>query len=456
MKRIKYYALAAVLLLCGMGLTTSCIVEDNPVEPSVEEQEAMENRDELISHMENDAKTMADIFNIESLNVASQAYEQLLAQMEGTKGFMANMSSILATGSMRKALASISNVASGSELAKMGYLAYITVDNSGYGIQVVFDGKGNCRLSTAKNMEFIFPADIKGIGYTLFKLIIKGSDECYQSVTDANIPNVKRVACINRFPKSLNMTLSGFIDNKEMMLSETVIGLELPQNESSAFISFDAKSFNLKGMQRNYANTGNESILDFSLNTNKDDITLGYGYTSDGKSVAYCDAQMQSKQQNGFISQMSKSAFNVADIKAVTIRILDDLTLSGTITDGDSFAQNFPMAIKNRQKVSSYDVLTGIVESLNKSCRLQLSCKQMTKPEVVRFCVTQKDNMYLIEPALKDLNAGNFIPISQIVDAQTMENFDKPFNLSFTPGGNATGLALQIYSTFLQMIPIAE
>lgn len=454
MKRIKYYALAAVLLLCGMGLTTSCIVEDNPVEPSVEEQEAMENRDELISHMENDAKTMADIFNIESLNVASQAYEQLLAQMEGTKGFMANMSSILATGSMRKALASISNVASGSELAKMGYLAYITVDNSGYGIQVVFDGKGNCRLSTAKNMEFIFPADIKGIGYTLFKLIIKDGGEYYQTVSDANIPNVKRVACINRFPKSLTMTLTGFINNKEQKLSETVIGLELPQNEESAYVSLDANTFNLTGKQHNYPVAGKESTLDFRLNNNKGNMALGYGYSCNGTNIVDCVALMRLKQQNGFISQISTEALNVADIKTVAIRILNDLTLSGTISDGDTFSQNFASAIKNRQQTSSPNVLAEMVESLNQSCQLQLSCMQMTKPEVMKFCVTEKDKQYMIEPALKDLKSDKFIPFSQIVDAQAMENFNKSFNLSFTPGAYATGATLQIYSAFMQMIPL--
>ena len=454
MKRIKYYALSAVLLLCCSGLTTSCLYEDNPVEPSPEEKETMANRDELVRHIENDAKTMADILNIESLNIASQAYEQLLALMQGTKGFMTNMKSFLATGSMRKALASMSSVASGSELAKMGYLVYITVDNSGYTLRVVFDGKGSCRLSSANNMEFIFPANIKGIGSTLFKLIIKDSGDYYQSVTDANIPNVKRVACVNRFPRSLTMTLTGFIDNKELTLSETVISLELPQNENSAYVSLDAKSFNLTGKQHNYPNTGNESTLDFSLNMDKDNMTLGYGYTCDGASVVDCEALMQLTQQNGFLSQMSKNAFNVADLKAVSIRILDDLTLSGTITDGASFAEDFPTAIKNRLQVSSSNVLAEIVKSLNESCHLQLSCKQMTKPEDVGFCVVQKDKMYMIEPALKDLKTNDFIPISQIVDAQTMENFNKPFNLSFTPGGNATGSALQFYSTFLQMMPL--
>lgn len=132
MKRMKYYAFAAVLWLCGTALTTSCTIDDNPVRPSAEEQEAKENRDELIRHIENDAKTMADIFKMESLTVASQAYEQLLALMKNDKAFLTNMRVILSAVSEKQSLLSISPVKADSELAKMGYLLYMTADNSGF------------------------------------------------------------------------------------------------------------------------------------------------------------------------------------------------------------------------------------------------------------------------------------------------------------------------------------
>ena len=83
-----------------------------------------------------------------------------------------------------------------------------------------------------------------------------------------------------------------------------------------------------------------------------------------------------------------------------------------------------------------------------------IATEQMTKPDAVKFCVVQKDGNYMIEPALKKLTSDDFIPISQLVNSQTMENFNKSFHLSFTPGGNATGSALKIYSAFIQMMPL--
>ena len=446
---MKYYVLAAVLLLCGTGLTTSCNADDTPVEPSAEEQEAMENRDELIRHLENDAKTLSQIFNAASLNATSQAYAQLQALLMRDKNFISNMRTLFSTYAEKKSLLNLYPVKAGSELAKMGYVAYITVDNSGFGVQIIFDGKGGSRLLSADHLEFIFPANIAGFGPTLCKLIINESADCYQSVATFN--DLKRLACINRLPKQITMTLNGFIDNRELTLSETVVSLELPEKDSE-YVSFDDATCKIVGKQSFYLNADDKSTLDFCLSMDKDDMSLDYGYTCNGASVVDCEAQMQLTQQEGFLSQMSKNVFNIADLKAVSIRTLDDLTLSGTITDGASFAEDFPTAIKNRQQTNSPDVLAGIVESLNQSCHLQLSCKEMTKPEDVGFCVVQKDKLYMIEPALKDLKTNDYIPISQIVDVQTMENFDKPFNLSFTPGGNATGSALQIYSTFLQMM----
>ena len=230
----------------------------------------------------------------------------------------------------------------------------------------------------------------------------------------------------------------------------------MPQNENSSFVSFDAQSFSLTGKQSNYNYHTSciASALDFSFSMDQDDMTLGYSYTCDGASVINCEAQMHHTQQNSFISQMSENAFDIVDLKAVSILILNDLTLSGTITDGAAFAQDFTTAIKNRQQVSKPDVLTETVESLNQSCHFQLSCEQMTKPETVKFCVVQKDENYMIEPALKDLSGNGLIPISQLVNVQTMEQFNKSFNLSLIPGGNATGSVLRFYSTFIQMMPL--
>ena len=203
MKQIKLLALAA-LLLGGLGFFSSCSEKDTPV--ITVDPEEKENRDALLTHIGNDSKILADYFNAETFNATTQAYTQLLALIKRDAKFVPGMRTLFSAVSEKKSLLSIYPVSASSELAKMGYLLYINVDNSGFGAQVIFDGKGGCRILGADHLEFIFPATITGIGTTLFKLTVKNSADCYQSVSDANIPNVnmKRVACVSRLPKSIH------------------------------------------------------------------------------------------------------------------------------------------------------------------------------------------------------------------------------------------------------------
>ena len=453
MKRIKYLAFAAILL-CGTALFQACSAEeDNPVDPA--EQEAIINRNVLISHFENDAKLLADNIDSESFNATSQVLAQLLALIENNKSFIPNIRTLFSAVSERKSLLNIYPVQKRSELAKMGYLLYIVADNSGFGAQLIFDGKGGCRLNSADHLEFIFPATADGFGSTLFKLIIKDGEDCYQAVADANIPNVKRVACVTRLPKSVTMTLNGFIANQELTLSKSVVNLELPQSEKSEYVSFDSGSFRLYGNQSAYL-TSDESSLDYSLAMKDDQMALDYGYTHNGMSVISSNMQMTKTQKEDFISQMSQNAFNIADLKSLSVRILNDLQITGFVTDSKAFADAFSTVIQNRQQTSSADVMDKTVASLNQSCTLQIACDHMTSPEMLKFCLVQKDDYNLIEPALKDLYSDALIPISEYVDEQTMEAFSKPFKKSFTPAGNASGSVLKLYSVLMQMMPLSK
>lgn len=142
MKRIKHFALAA-LMLCGIGLFTACTTEDNPVpsdpsEPAVDPELTL-NRELLLNSIEKDTKAMADMIAPEPLNATSQAYAELLALIQRDKNFITNMQTVLTALADRKV--SLNPVLAGSELAQMGYVAYITVDNGDFGFRVIFDGK---------------------------------------------------------------------------------------------------------------------------------------------------------------------------------------------------------------------------------------------------------------------------------------------------------------------------
>lgn len=457
MNKMKYLAIAAVFF-CGMALFPACSGSDDidsDVVPEPEEPVELLNREVLISHIESDAKLLADNIDSESFNASSQAFAQLLALIDNNKNFIPNMRSLFSAVSQNKSLLNLYTVVAGSELARMGYQAYIIADNGGFGVQVVFDEKGNCRINASDHLEFIFPANVSGFGTTLFKLVVKYSEDCYLSVADANIKNVKYLACVSRLPKSITMTLSGLIDNKEQKLSESIINLELPQKENSEYVNFDSKSFKISGTQSNYLNATDKSALNYSLTTDDKQMILNYGYVRNSKSITSCNAEMTLRGNVNFISQMAQNAIIVADLKNVFISFLDDLRITGVITDGKAFSESFLASIMERQQSSSADALSKMAESINNSSQLQITCDEMTMPEELKFCVAEENNYYLIEPALKDLNSDELIPLSQFVDQQTKDSFAKLFNYSFTPSGSASGSVLKFYSVLIQIMPLS-
>ena len=450
MKRTHFLALA-VLLLGGLGLFTSCSVDDNPYVPADSEAEA--NRSLLVTQIQRDAKTLAEQMDAKAFNVTAQAYAQLLALIERDKHFIPNIRALFSAAAEKKSLLNLYPVEVGSELAQMGYLAYITYDNGGFGARIVFDGKGGSSVHAADYLEFIFPANVTGIGTTLFKLTIRESDDCYQSVSVFN--NLKRLACINRLPKQVTMTLNGFIDEQELTLSESVVGLQLPQDANSQYVNFDAGAFTIVGRQSAYLNTTDESTIDYRLAMEDSQLTLDYDYSHNGTNIIKSQLQMAMPQQVDFITQMAKNAYSLSDLKTVSITILDDLLLSGHIDDGANFAQSFANAVKNRQQATSATDLADMVESLNQSCHLQISCPQMTESESLKFALVEHDHLYTVEPALVNLYGDGLISLSQLVGQSTMDDINRPFDLSFTPVGNSASSTLKFYSVFMQMMPLS-
>ena len=455
MRILKHIALAAVLF-CGSGLFTACDLEednqDNPVAPT--DQQDFDNRIILYSHIQKDVPLLAEGISAGSLNVTSQAFTKLLELMALDKKFIANMNALFTEAAKQKALRSLSIVSPQSELAKMGYLAYLTVDNGGFGVRVIFDGKGGSKLLPAKNLEFVFPANIQGIGTTLYKFVISQSDECYQSVSSVNVHNLKRLACINRLPKAVTVRLYGFIANTELKLSESVINLELPLADGSEFVNFESTSFKLSGSQTSYINPGGATTLKYGLRMDGDNMGLSYAFSRNGTELIGCDAEMILKQKDNFLNRIGKNAIDAATLRSFTIRILDDLTITGDVTDGAMFAQNFAQGIKARQYSKTAGAQYVLAESFNESCRMQISCNYSYQNEIMKLCSVERDGEYLVEPAVFNLEGTEFIPISGMLDAQTMKSFNDSFQYSFTPAANASGSTLDFYSTFMQMMPL--
>ena len=458
MKILKHLALAAVLL-CGSGLFTACsdsedASQDNPVVPA--DQEGYANRTIIHNQIKKDMPLLAEGISGGQLDVTSQALTQLLTLMKLDKEFINDMNTLFIAAARQKALRSLSIVSPESELAEMGYLAYLTADNRDFGLRVLFDGKGGCQALPAKRLEFVFPATIRGIGTTLYKVVVTQSDEYYQSVSSVNAHNIQHLACVTCMPKALNILLSGFIDGKEVKLSESVITLELPLTDGSEYVDVQAGAFKLNGNQTSYSNPSGTSALKYDLSVDGDNMGISYTVSNNGTQLIGCDAEMVLKQKDSFINRMGNKVIDFATINAFTIHILDDITIKGDVTDGAAFAQLFIQGIMTRQQSNTADSQQATAESFNELCPMQISCTDSQKEEAMKLCAVERGGKYMIEPAIQNLEGNAFIPVSSILDAQTVESLDKSFGYSLTPAASVMDATLDFYSTIIQMMLLSK
>jgi hypothetical protein len=426
-------------LFCGLFTLTSCVDEaDNPTGDS----EIIQDREEILSHIKNDAKVLAEEMNPEMLNLTNEVYSQLMALMAKDRNYMKNMKQILAMMAANNALTKIMPVTKGSELAKMGYLMYIPVDIQTFGVQVVFDENGSSRLFPCEGMEFIFPATVKGLSTTLYKVAFKAGSKWKETVAPAQLKNLKGVACVYRVPETITITLSGLFDNKVQTLNKSTfdIGETLISGRSST---------SLKGT--GYGLPDVESTLDFKFSTaQKGKVQIDCNYVNNGLQIMTLQAMLTLPETGNLIERLSTNDFNGSHID-FDMQILNDLNLYGSIRDVAQFLEAFMNITQN--SISSAD-FSNNVDKINQYSEIHATCQNVTNPLYLQLMAKWVDNKNLLMPGIWSYENLELIPFDTYVEQADMDNINKVLEVVIPPMGSNTLLGVQVFSRMMQMLPL--
>jgi hypothetical protein len=427
-------------LFCGLFTLTSCVDEaDNPTGDS----EIIQDREEILSHIKNDAKVLAEEMNPEMLNLTNEVYSQLMALMAKDRNYMKNMKQILAMMAANNALKKIMPVTKGSELAKMGYLMYIPVDIQTFGVQVVFDENGSSRLFPCEGMEFIFPATVNGLSTTLYKVAFKAGSKWKETVAPAQLKNLKGVACVYRVPETITITLSGLFDNKVQTLNKSTfdIGETLISGRSST---------SLKGT--GYGLPDVESTLDFKFSTaQKGKVQIDCNYVNNGLQIMTLQAMLTLPETGNLIERLSTNDFNGSHID-FDMQILNDLNLYGSIRDVAQFLEAF-MNITQNKSISSTD-FSNNVDKINQYSEIHATCQNVTNPLYLQLMAKWVDNKNLLMPGIWSYENLELIPFDTYVEQADMDNINKVLEVVIPPMGSNTLLGVQVFSRIMQMLPL--
>lgn len=446
MRHISNWMIAATLF-CGVFTLTSCYLDgrDNPVDETL--QEEIWNREEILSHVKDDAKVLADNMNPEMLNITNQVFSQLMTLMAKDRNYMRNMKQILALMAANNALKSLRPIPAGSELLKQGYQMYIPVDIQTFGVQVVLDENGESRLFPCQGLEFIFPATVEGLGTTLYKVAFKAGSKWNETVAPAQIQNLKGVACVYRVPETITMTLSGLFDNTEVVtLSQT--SFEIGQSQVSGQTATSLKNVG-------YGLPGVESTIDFKFDLLQDGkLNVGLSYTNDGQNIMTMAALMTLPETRDFMELLSNLELNGSSAD-VDIEILGNLKLYGLISDGERFLQTVRDLYENSQNSqASKQEFSGMVDNFNACMQFYMTCQDALKPLRFKLMPEWEGETNQVMPAIWSYEHGDFMPFSKLMAPSDMASVNSAFAFVVPPMSTNLLSNVGLFSRIMQMLPL--
>lgn len=480
MKKIINWVLFATLFL-GLTIQTSCSSDHDG--DSVNE-EVQKERDELLTHIEDDAQVMDENLDFELLDLTTQVQAQLLDLMGKAPRFSGNLKKVVSALAVQKAFQNIRQVESGSELASMGYLAYIPVDIMAFGVRVIFDEKGNYNMTPTEGLEFIFPATVEGYGQTLYKIALKNDGNWYEAVMPAKFNGVRGLACVNRFPEKLNLRMTGLFNDEEVTLLTGMVNIVLEKEQGSQYVSFQANNFQISA-QLNSALKGNQyglpnddSAISFTFGTSspskdgQEQMNLLCSFSQKGLNLLNAEALVALAEQKSFIDRLSEDIFTSSDWKStnafthlttafsgcsadVTMKFLDDLTLSGTIEDSEQFFQALGNVAQNKEESQvSAEEFNSFVQNLNESCHFTLTCPQITQQVPLQLMAQQEDTRNILLPALQFADSPNFFPLHELVTEETNERLRRMYEKTSSFVSNTLNVDMQLIYRMMQSMPM--
>lgn len=479
MKRIINWLLFASLFL-GLTMQMSCSSndDDDPIN-----EEARKERDELITHVENDVRILDENLDFQLFDMMTQIQSQLLTYIGKDPHFSTNLKKVCALLAVRNAIQNARPVESGSELAAMGYQAYIPVDIMSFGVRVIFDENGKYTMRPAEGLEFVFPATVEGYGQTLYKIALRNEGEWYESVSPAQMNGATGMACVNRIPRKMSLRMTGLFNDEEVTLCNGVISTMLEKTPESQYVSFQTNEFQM-GVDIRSALKGNtyglpddDSAIVLSWGTTDSSVgtllNILTSFTQKGMEMLNGVAVVTLPEQKAFIDNIiddintSSSTWQDADAYAhlgtifkegradIVLKFIDDLSLSGSIENSEQFFNALNNLSQNKEvgKVSSeeYD---SYVKELNEASYFSLACPTNAKPLPQKLQAQQKDAQYILTPAVQFPDKPEYVPLYTLVTDDTHERFQKLYGKSTSFLTRTLDVEMQLVYRMMRLMPM--
>ena len=432
MKKLIPWMITAIIVFGGMTMTTSCTDQNDDKTTD----QIGENRQEFLNHVKNNMKFIAENLNFGSWHMANglniEFNKEVLHNPEFEKTIIPLFN--------QKIRESIQPLSPESELAESGYKYQATVDFSSFNYRFTqrLDLTG-FDVTPAENFEIVLQDNVWEPGeiYHIF-LLLKSSGPVHQVISD--IMSNDSVAVVMLIPENMKMSISSDYDGIDATELEGTFHHKFQPVSGSQYARFSASPWTISGsVKRNVNETDIErqmvtdaTQLDFSVTqnptTHKSDVTLSFVH-NDRKML---QLQATNTNLNGKTNLMQiNPGSSLLEIFAaivegnsidnLVVTLNDDLTTKLQITDCHKALQLAIASGEARRSYADEATIDQYTQQLNQIIRGELTCKGVNQVIPMQLQTVKVGVDYIAMPALKFADEQGYVPLKQLLEAETME-----------------------------------
>ena len=396
------WMLAAILVICGASVFTSCESnEDNPAQPVPEQSQAEKNRDKFIEHTRATVKEMAENLNFGSWQAANNYNLYFNQYVLANKEFE---SPIILT-ILHMMSKNVHDVEAGSELAAQGYKRYVDLNLSNYKYRFTMrEGKTDFDWEEADALEFIlngYNPITKQVEDGIFKVTVKMDGTGRKRVVP--IKNTDGGAVVLTLPSELQFAMSSKISGAWHDDFSGVIRYQLPEGATDASKGYTAEAKINSDILPEGGKKGDKTQLELSINSDRVNghaAVLG-SWTQNGRKMLELSLK-ESGENMGDISNLDMSQFSSSSsvfevigsilgtrrIDEAKVTLLDDLTATFSVSNLLELLEVDSEYRTVRRNYAAKETVDEYTKKLNELVKAELYCKATDQTLPMRLTTT--------------------------------------------------------------------
>ena len=427
--------LALAVALCGATVLASCGDDDGDNTNNQTQEQLTGDRAVFTEHTRGAMKTMAENLNFtswETANTYNQFFNQyVLNNPAFERAILLKFAQI--------ALSTIQDVEAESTLAQYGFQKVGTVDLTSFNFCFTMnENNTGFDVEEADEFEVIlngWNTNTNQMENGLYKVALQSVGTPFERVLP--FPNVDGLAVIIRMAPEFNFALSNKLTGEWHEDFKGVMHFEEPDGAFDASQGLKADMTVESDILAGANGKADKTKLELSINLDRpnDKADVQLSWSQNGLKVLDFTLKESGINQNGIrslseILQNSSSTASIFDVLAALIgghkleegklTLLDDLTTTISISDNGKCFKVAREATDARRNNADEQATEEYTKQLNELMTCTMTCKGINQTIPMQMMTTKLGTDYVSLPAFKFADETTYVPISQMLDMQSL------------------------------------